>query len=117
MSKFSVMGREASPYLRNGFLAMFMLVIAAMFAVSAQAQTAVASNGVPRAEVVKLLGERYAEAPVSMGLARNGGVVEVFTTRDGATWTIVLTMPNGQSRVIGSGESWTSVAQLAGRGA
>ncbi|MHA1566342.1 MAG: hypothetical protein ACTSX7_13600 [Alphaproteobacteria bacterium] len=84
-----------------------------MIAAPAGAQTL--DRSVSRADVVKLLGDRYAEVPVSMGLAQNGGVVEVFTTRDGATWTIVLTMPNGRSRVIGSGESWTSVAQLAGR--
>lgn len=115
MSKISVVGRKTSPKLRDGLLAMLMLASAVMFAVPARAETPTLTNGVPRAEVVKVLGERYAETPVSMGLAQNGGVIEVFTTRDGETWTIVLTMPNGTSRVIGSGESWTSVAQLSGR--
>ncbi len=117
MSKISIVGRETSPKLRNGLLAMLMLASAVMFAgpVQAQTETLTSNSGVPRADVVKLLGERYAEVPVSMGLAQNGGIVEIFTTADGATWTIVLTMPNGKSRVIGSGESWTRVIQLAGR--
>lgn len=74
----------------------------------AQAQT----NAVSRAEVVRLLIERYAETPVSMGLAQNGGVIEVFAARDDSTWTIVLTMPDGTSRVMGAGEAWTPVVQL-----
>ena len=41
-----------------------------------------------------------------MGLASNGGVVELFTASDGATWTLVLTMPNGLSRLVAAGESW-----------
>ncbi len=65
------------------------------------------ATGTPRDVVVKFLGERHAEAPVAYGLAANGGLIEVFTTADGATWTIVLTMPNGMSVVVGSGEAWT----------
>ncbi len=69
--------------------------------------SAAESAGTPRDVVVKFLGERHAEAPVAYGLAANGGLIEVFTTADGATWTIVLTMPNGMSVVVGSGEAWT----------
>ncbi len=71
--------------------------------------------GIPRTEVVKQLKARHAEAPVALGLANNGGVIEVFTTQDRSTWTLVLTMPNGMSAVIAAGESWTSVAKLPGR--
>ncbi len=64
------------------------------------------ATGTPRDAVVKFLGERHAEAPVAYGLASNGGLIEVFTTADGATWTMVLTMPNGMSVVVASGEAW-----------
>ena len=65
------------------------------------------ATGTPRDVVVKILGERHAETPVAYGLASNGSLIEVFATADGATWTIVLTMPNGMSVVVGSGEAWT----------
>ncbi len=71
--------------------------------------------GGPRSEVVKLLNDRFAETPVAIGLAINGGVVEVFATGDGSTWTIIITMPNGMSKVVGSGRSWIPIAELVGQ--
>ena len=41
-------------------------------------------------------------------------MIEVFATRDGTTWTMVLTTPNGLSRLIASGESWTLIKEFAG---
>ncbi len=64
-------------------------------------------------EVLKHLGKKYSETPVAMGLASNGGVVEVFSAGDGATWTIVLTMPDGKSCMMAAGEAWESVTKLA----
>ena len=78
---------------------------------SAVAQTACAEH----AEIVKQLGKHHAETPVALGLAANGGVVEVFPTRDGSTWTMVITMPNGVSCMMASGESWEAFpAKLPG---
>ena len=34
------------------------------------------------------------------------GVVEVFPSGDGSTWTIVVTMPNGTSCAVVNGEAW-----------
>ena len=83
--------------------------------ISRLASAAAQQAGVPRAAVVKALGEGYAEVTVGLGIARNGGVIELFTSQDGATWTLVLTMPNGLSRVIASGESWMRLTPLEGR--
>ena len=92
-------------------VAMFLLAASAFMAHSAAAQQA----GMPRAEVVQTLGDRYAEESVGLGIAQNGGVIELFTSKDGATWTIVLTMPNGLSRVIATGESWMQITPLEGQ--
>ena len=67
----------------------------------AAAQSACASH----AEVT-LLGSVHSEAQVSIGLMRNGGVVEVFSTGDGASWTMVMTTTDGVSCVVASGEAW-----------
>lgn len=86
----------------------FLLAILLLLGVALLSRpNAAEATGMPRDAVVKFLGERHAEAPVAYGLAANGGLIEVFATADGATWTLVLTMPNGMSVVVASGEAWT----------
>ncbi|MEE2760445.1 MAG: hypothetical protein VYE18_03265 [Pseudomonadota bacterium] len=46
------------------------------------------------------------EITVGMGLATNGGIIELFSSPDGATWTLILTMPNGKSITLSAGENW-----------
>ncbi len=92
-------------------VAMSLLAAAAFMAHPAAAQQA----GIPHATVVKALGDRYAEESVGLGIAQNGGVIELFTSKDGATWTIVLTMPNGLSHMIATGESWMQIMPLDGQ--
>ena len=74
----------------------------------------VAAEGPSRSELVELLQTRYAERPVALGLANNGGVIEVLTSPDGATWTILLTMPDGSSYIMVTGESWLRLTELKG---
>jgi hypothetical protein len=59
----------------------------------------------PRDDILELLGNRYAETSTAVGLASSGGVIEVLTSDDGGTWTIVVTMPDGTSCVVVSGEA------------
>ena len=60
----------------------------------------------PRDAVLKRLSSEYAEAPVALGLSSNGGIVEVLTSGEGNTWTIIITMPNGVSCMVAAGEYW-----------
>jgi len=63
-----------------------------------------------RTEVLTQLSSTYKEAPVAMGLASNGAVLEVLSSeQDGRTWTILLTRPNGISCVMATGEGWQDV--------
>ena len=84
-----------------------LLLGAALISRPALAQSADA--GLPRAALVEVLGDGYAEVPVAFGLAENGGLIEVFASAEGATWTMVLSMPNGLSYVVTTGEAWTPV--------
>lgn len=110
---------KVTPRPSNALVRILAVVVFALFLAAGVAllsrPAAAQSDIAPRADIVNLLGDRYKEAPVSLGLAKNGGVIEVFTTIDGSTWTIVLTMPNGMSRIMATGESWTGVAQLVGQ--
>ena len=67
-----------------------------------------ASMCMTRDGMLKALGEKYAEAPVAMGLAANGTVLEVLASADGS-WTIIFTRPNGVTCVLADGQSWESV--------
>lgn len=81
---------------------------------SAQAVTVCSTH----AEVTKRLDKRLAQAPVAVGLANGGRVIEVFSSEDGDTWTIVLTQPNGKTCLVANGEAWLSLPmKLRGPGA
>lgn len=66
-----------------------------------------------RSSLIEHLSGRFAETPVAAGLAANGSMVEVFSSPDGQTWTIVLTRPDGATCVVASGESWIDVIPRA----
>ena len=66
-------------------------------------------NAAPRSQIVEVLSQRFSEEPAALGLADNGGLVEVFKSTDGSSWTMLLIMPNGMSRVIAEGQAWTDV--------
>ncbi len=86
-----------------------LLALVLLLGVQSSASAQCASH----AEVTKQLGSAYAEAQVAIGLASNGGVVEVFSTDDGSSWTIVMTMPNGKSCVVAAGEAWERITKVA----
>ncbi len=70
----------------------------------------------PVADMAQQLRLNFAEAPVAMGLADNGGLIQVFTNGDGSTWTMLYVAPNGVSCLVASGETWMIAAkQLAGQ--
>jgi hypothetical protein len=59
-----------------------------------------------RVDVLKELSERYKEAPVALGLASNGSLLEVLSSDGGTTWTIIVTSPDGTSCLVAAGEDW-----------
>ncbi len=62
-----------------------------------------------RASIIGRMAEKYREAPVAIGVTSTGSIVEVLTTRDGTTWTIIVSNPNGTSCLIAAGEGWRAL--------
>ena len=90
---------------RNYIIALVGLLLGSLcLSRSADAQSA--GIIVDREAVAKELSEKHREKTVGMGLADNGGVLELFTSEGGETWTVLLTMPNGASFVVGTGKAW-----------
>ena len=59
-----------------------------------------------RALIVERLQSTYAEQLVSRGLQGDTQLFEVFMSRDGASWTIIKTLPTGVSCVMAAGTDW-----------
>jgi hypothetical protein len=65
-----------------------------------------------REALLKQLASEYQEAPAGIGLASNGSVVELLTSK-GGTWTLMVTRPNGMTCLIGTGEAWQPIIRKA----
>ena len=69
-----------------------------------QAQATCAKHG----DVSSQLKKNYAEIPVSVGLASNGTVVQVFASDQGS-FTIVMVRPDGLTCLVAAGEGWEAL--------
>ena len=56
--------------------------------------------------IVDTLGKRYGEAPVSLGLQTNGNVLQVFTSEESGSWTILSVAPSGLGCIVAAGKDW-----------
>lgn len=61
-----------------------------------------------RNALLSKLEQRYKEVPVAIGVSKRG-LVELLTTDDGLTWTIILTSPIGVSCMVAAGEGWRAL--------
>jgi hypothetical protein len=66
-----------------------------------------------RAEVERVLAERYSETRRMWALAGNGALVETWASETG-TWTITVSQPGGLTCVLASGTGWAMVAESSG---
>jgi hypothetical protein len=77
-------------------------------------QAAQAAQCGPRDQVVAGLATRFDEIRRGAGLAAGpdgrAQVVEVFTSAAGS-WTITVTLPNGQTCLVASGQAWNDVTE------
>ena len=62
--------------------------------------------------VLTHLANKYDEAPIAVGVTTKGGLIEVLTSGDGRTWTIIVTFPNGTSCMVAAGEGWRNVERV-----
>ena len=63
--------------------------------------------------MLELLSKKYSEAPVAVGVTNNGGLVEVLSTGDGNTWSMIITSPQGMSCLVAAGEGWRLIERIA----
>lgn len=82
------------------------LALACLLPATALAQ---AQNCGSRDQVIERLASKYGESRQSIGMAPQGRVVEVYASDETGTWTITVTMPNGVTCLVASGQSYENL--------
>ena len=88
-----------------------LLVLGVWLGMAAKADAQGARNCAPRDVVVERLAETYGETRQSVGLGANSALVETFASIETGTWTITITMANGPTCLVASGQSYEAVAE------
>lgn len=73
-----------------------------------------------RDSIVTELASRYGETRHGIGLAADNAVMEVFASAETGTWTITVTLANGMTCLVASGQNYETLAErlpVAGKGA
>ncbi len=78
------------------------------YALGAKAQSTPPNDCYERAKIIEGLEGGFAEKLASVGLARNGVLIEILTSAKGS-WTILSTQPSGYSCLVAAGENWVDV--------
>jgi hypothetical protein len=79
---------------------------AVIFILTTQANAQPAQNCGPRDAVVERLAQGYGETRQSMGISTANTMVEVFASEQTGSWTILVTLPTGQTCLIATGGSF-----------
>ncbi len=85
-------------------IAIFAIIMAVL--ASAGLASAAQQSCVSRDVILNHLARNYDEAPVAIGVTNGNTVIELLTTSNGATWTLIVSHPNGISCPLASGENW-----------
>lgn len=97
-------GARRAAFVAAGLAAAAAVGAALLFwAQAAEAQGASCGH---RQTVVEQLRAGFDEVPTASGVTASGYMAEVFLSPDGATWTIVVTRPDGISCAIAAGHTW-----------
>jgi hypothetical protein len=108
---------EATVTLRSIFSTVFAFASATLITGAAPAQPVVNACG-PFAQVSQQLEQRYDEVPTGLGLVENRLIMQLYSSTESGTWTIVMTNLQGVSCVVASGHSWELIDPvLTGPGA
>jgi hypothetical protein len=97
------------PILYHTLIILGLLGIGAVFSQTVQAQGQQQPSCDTRDNILQKLSKKYKESPVAIGVTNNGRLVEVLTTENGSTWSIIISSPNGLSCLVAAGENWREV--------
>jgi hypothetical protein len=85
--------------------------VAALFFLSGPAGAQQYNCG-KREAIIKQLGGDYQEAQIGAGIARGGGLVEIWVNPDSGSWSLLVTMPGGATCLMISGQDWRTAPKV-----
>ena len=59
-----------------------------------------------RRNIAEKLNKKHDEQSVAVGLGNNGGLLEIFASPNGETWSIIISNTKGRACIIAAGEGW-----------
>ena len=90
-------------------------MFALSFGLAAVLAAAQIAHGAPQCDardrVTALLADRYGETRRAVGLAGQAAVMELFASDATGTWSITLTLPDGQMCLMASGSNYEAVTE------
>ena len=90
-----------------------MLLASGLIAAFAASVTPAAAEGASACSqpknIADLLHNDYSEKPVAYGVQGDGSLMQVYASRAGDTWTVVMTTPRGVSCIVAEGKRWESL--------
>lgn len=95
--------------IKSGILALPAALAAALLITptdaEAQQQRSICAK---RDDIVSQLQGRHGESRQSVGLQQNRGVIETWANPDTGSWTIIVSLPDGNSCLVAVGEAYQS---------
>jgi hypothetical protein len=81
-------------------------IAAALLAATPTAEAEGRQACAKREQVVRKLEEKFGETLRSIGLHHTDAVVEVYSSEETGTWTILMTRPDGMTCLLAAGQLW-----------
>lgn len=69
-----------------------------------------------RETVLALLADRYSETRRAIGIAGQSAVMELFAAEETGTWSITVTLADGQTCLVASGTNYEAVTETPAKG-
>jgi hypothetical protein len=66
------------------------------------------------AQIRERLKTKFREDLSAIATNQYGWLIELYTSADGKSWTLVGTRPNGPACVFGTGQDWQMIGPIAG---
>ena len=88
-------------------------VIFGTLALAPPAQAQTANPCIDRTKIVRSLTEKYNESQTALGLQNSGQMLEIWTSADTGTFTVLITRADGISCIVSSGEFWRTAFPVA----
>jgi hypothetical protein len=60
----------------------------------------------PRAQLLELIENRFAETRRAIGLTASQTVMELYASENSGSWTILVTLPNGMTCLVAAGSGF-----------